>query len=58
MKLGHWAHILTLVFVAAKLFGAINWSWWLVFTPSLIYFGFLILLFTLLGILAFLKETI
>ena len=25
--------ILTLIFVAAKLFGAIDWSWWWVFSP-------------------------
>jgi len=27
---------LTLIFVAAKLFGLIQWSWWLVFLPSFI----------------------
>lgn len=25
--------ILTLIFVVAKLWGVINWSWWLVFLP-------------------------
>jgi hypothetical protein len=25
--------VLTLIFVAAKLFGYINWSWWLVLSP-------------------------
>ena len=25
--------LLTLLFVAAKLFGAIDWSWWFVFIP-------------------------
>jgi len=29
-------HLLTLLFVAAKLTGYLTWSWWLVFTPSLI----------------------
>lgn len=27
---------LTLIFVVAKLLGVINWSWWLVFAPTLI----------------------
>ena len=25
--------ILTIIFVIAKLFGAVDWSWWLVFSP-------------------------
>ena len=25
--------ILTIIFVLAKLFGIINWSWWVVFAP-------------------------
>jgi len=28
-------HLLTLVFVAAKLFNVIDWSWWLVLAPTL-----------------------
>ena len=28
--------ILTLVFVAAKIFGYITWSWWIIFSPILI----------------------
>lgn len=28
---------LTLVFVTAKLFGVIDWSWWLVVSPTLIH---------------------
>ena len=32
--------LLTLIFVLAKLFGAIAWSWWLVFLPAIIGFGF------------------
>lgn len=31
--------LLTLIFVVAKLAGAIAWSWWLVFTPVLIGIG-------------------
>jgi hypothetical protein len=29
-------NILTLVFVAAKLFNVIDWSWWLVLAPTLV----------------------
>lgn len=28
--------LLTLVFVTGKVFGALTWSWWLVFSPLLI----------------------
>jgi hypothetical protein len=39
--------LLTIVFVILKLFGAINWSWWWVFSPLWIFWaivlGFVIL---------------
>ena len=38
--------ILTVVFVVLKLIGVINWSWWLVFLPSLLHIGL-----TLVGLL-------
>lgn len=41
---------LTLVFVAAKLFGAIDWSWWLVFSPTLIHVGIALALFAALAL--------
>lgn len=31
------AVLLTVIFVVAKLLGIITWSWWLVFTPAIIY---------------------
>lgn len=34
--------MLTIVFVCAKLFGAIVWSWWLVFLPVLILPGLVV----------------
>ena len=34
-----YAHILTLIFIAAKLQGLILWSWWLVLAPSLFVVG-------------------
>jgi len=29
-------HLTTFAFVVAKLAGYIDWSWWLVFTPSIV----------------------
>lgn len=34
--------LLTIVFVCAKLFGAIAWSWWVVFLPVLILPGLVV----------------
>ena len=44
------ASILTIIFVVAKLFGLVAWSWWIVFSPLLVVFGliFAILLFALI----------
>lgn len=33
--------LLTIIFVCFKLGGAVAWSWWLVFTPSLVGAGWL-----------------
>ena len=33
------AHILTIIFVIAKIVGYITWSWWLVLLPSIISIG-------------------
>jgi Flp pilus assembly protein TadB len=37
------ASILTIIFVVAKLFGLIAWSWWVVFSPILVVVVFWIL---------------
>ena len=37
LGLGSLASLVTLAFVIAKLAGAINWSWWIVFAPILAY---------------------
>lgn len=44
------ASILTIIFVVAKLFGLVAWSWWIVFSPLLVVFGliFVILLIALI----------
>lgn len=33
------AILLTVIFVIAKLLNIVTWSWWLVFTPTIIYFA-------------------
>lgn len=38
---------LTVLFIAAKLFHVVDWSWWFVFTPTYIGLAFFILLFAL-----------
>lgn len=43
--------ILTAMFTGAKLCGATNWSWWLVFTPLFVYVGWFLLLLTIAGII-------
>lgn len=44
--------LLTLVFVAAKLFGAITWSWWWVFAPMWVGIPVVILFVVAMAILA------
>lgn len=48
-------HILTLVLVLAKLFGHFPYSWWLVFTPSIISFGIGLLILMLAVVVAALQ---
>ncbi|MEN2515940.1 hypothetical protein AADG60_05585 [Lactobacillus johnsonii] len=37
------AIVLTIIFAIARIMGLIAWSWWLVLSPALIYFGFILL---------------
>ncbi|MEK3814228.1 transmembrane Fragile-X-F protein [Bacillus sp. FSL K6-1284] len=32
--------LLTLIFILLKVFGQIDWSWWLVFLPTIVSFSF------------------
>lgn len=50
--------VLTAMFAGARLAGAITWSWWLVFSPLIIYFGFYALLFVLVLIVSLILQTI
>lgn len=52
----NFAHVLTLVFVVAKLFNFIQWSWWLVFLPSIISIGFGLLIIGFVFVLAILDA--
>lgn len=57
MKLG-FAFWLTIVFVALKLFGAIDWSWLWVLSPLWIGFGMIVLLMlTYVVLLAISRQT-
>jgi len=42
--------VLTLIFVVLKLCGVINWSWWLVFLPTLIPLGILAIVLVLFAL--------
>lgn len=37
------AIVLTIIFAIARIIGFISWSWWLVLSPALIYFGSILL---------------
>lgn len=37
--------VLTITFIAQKLFGAISWNWWLIFSPVLIEVTIIITIF-------------
>jgi hypothetical protein len=42
--------ILTILFIALKLLGVIDWSWWLVLLPELIAVGIYLLWLLLVGL--------
>ena len=44
-------NILTIIFVIAKICGAITWSWWLVFLPTLINIGLTILVWLVIFVI-------
>jgi len=49
---GGFLAILTIIFVIAKLWGVVDWSWWLVFLPIFISLGIFILIISVILILA------
>lgn len=52
------AIVLTIIFAIAKIMGLIGWSWWLVLSPALIYFGAIILFFVVMGIVCLIYNLI
>ena len=49
---GGFLAVLTIIFVIAKLWGVVDWSWWLVFLPIFISCGIFILIISVILILA------
>jgi hypothetical protein len=49
MRVG-FLNLLTLVFVTAKLFGVVQWSWWLVLMPTFVSVGLIVLVLLLVTI--------
>lgn len=47
--------ILTIIFVIAKLFGVVDWSWWLVFSPL---FATIVLFLIILLVVFIVEATI
>lgn len=43
------AIVLTIIFAVARIMNLITWSWWLVLSPALLYFGAIILFFVVMG---------
>ena len=41
--------VLTLVFVLLRAFGQVDWSWWIVFSPLLVFVALVVILATLTG---------
>jgi len=55
MKIG-FLHLLTLLFVAAKLTKLITWSWWLVFAPTILHVALFIAAIICLSIVQAIKN--
>lgn len=55
MKIG-FLNLLTIVFVIGKLFSVIDWSWWLVFAPTILNVLFLPVFIVIAAIGAALKD--
>ena len=48
--------ILTIIFVVAKLMGVIDWSWWIVFAPTIIAVSLSVLLLMILLTIAVIAD--
>ena len=45
-------HVLTFIFIILKVAGVVNWSWWTVLLPSLVYFGLILGVMLFVGAVA------
>lgn len=52
------AVVLTIIFVVARIMNLITWSWWLVLSPALLYFGVIVLFFVVMGIVCLIYNLI
>lgn len=52
------AVVLTIIFTVARIMNLITWSWWLVLSPALIYFGVIVLFFVVMGIVCLIYNLI
>lgn len=52
------AVVLTIIFTVARIMNFITWSWWLVLSPALIYFGAIVLFFVVMGIVCLIYNLI
>ena len=50
--------VLQIVFIVLKLCGVINWNWWLVLLPAIIWLGIYCLIFIIVVIVAFIQTLI
>ena len=58
MNVGKFLNGLTIIFVIARLFNLISWSWWLVFIPTYVYVVLLIFMFIVAVILAAIESVL
>lgn len=58
LKLGNswFVYLLTLIFVLAKIFGKLDWSWWWVFSPIWLYSLFIILVLIVIFIVIMVNK--
>lgn len=48
--------VLTLIFVIAKLFEVISWSWWLVFAPTLFSIGLTLVILLVAAVIVAVRD--
>jgi len=49
---------LTILFIALKLLGKINWSWWVVLSPLWIEIGLILIVLVVIAIIYLIKEVL